>query len=97
LVEYTQDTFCLRLQIQGPNIIIRRKAIRTNYRYLGPITIIILLCTPFALSAQQDEAAQALINGKRLVEEGLNKWDLDGLIKARGIFERVTQDKRFER
>ena len=70
---------------------------KTNKRYLGLITIIILLCTPFAFSAQQDEAAQALINGKRLVEEGLNKWDLDGLIKARGIFERVPQDKRFER
>ncbi len=70
---------------------------KTNKRYLGLITIIILLCTPFAVSGQRDEAAQALANGKRLVDEGLNKWDLDGLIKARGIFERVSQDKRFER
>ncbi|MEE9169915.1 MAG: hypothetical protein V3U73_09110 [bacterium] len=70
---------------------------KTSYRHFGLITIIILLCTPFAVSGQQGEAAQPLINGKRLVDEGLNKWDLDGLIKARGIFERVSQDKRFER
>ncbi len=70
---------------------------KKNYRHVGMIAIIILLCTPFAVSGQRDEAAQALANGKRLVDEGLNKWDLDGLIKARGIFERVSQDKRFER
>jgi len=62
-------------------------------RPFWPIWIVVVVFSATAGMTQGDEAAQALLRGRRLLHEGVSKWDAGLMAQARGLFERLTAEK----
>lgn len=57
------------------------------------ITLFCLLITGLSISSPADEFDQLILKGKKLIAEGMDKWDEKTMLEARSLFERLLQNK----
>jgi tetratricopeptide (TPR) repeat protein len=52
---------------------------------------VLTIVTAASVGQSQTEAEQALLDGKRLVAQGVTKWNGDLMLEARAVFERLAE------